>query len=179
MKKPDWKEWIEKKEECGKWLESYLKRGVLRKSSKNSKLYLKKSLHNLNFANWIFENSEMLKKELNDSFYDWIINIYYYAIYHAGISLMEKEGYNSKNHSATLCFLIYHHYHCEKELDVEEINLIASSLEKEEIETLGFSKELREKACYDVGESFEKSLAENIKEQAVSFVSKIRGILNE
>jgi uncharacterized protein (UPF0332 family) len=179
MKKPDWKEWIEKKEECGKWLKSYLKRGVLRRSSKRSQLYLKKSLHNLNFANWIFENSEMLKKELNDSFYDWIINIYYYAIYHAGISLMEKEGYNSKNHSATLCFLIYHHYHCEKELDVEEINLIASSLEKEEIETLGFSKELREKACYDVGEFFERPFAENIKEQAVSFVSKIRGILNE
>ena len=45
------------------------------------------------------------------------------------------------------------------------------------VETLGISKELREKACYDVHESFEKRLAEQIREQAVDFANKIKELL--
>lgn len=109
--------------------------------------------------------------------HDWVIGMYYYAIYHAALALMSKEGCASKNHSATLCFLMYHHYHAQKALDKEDVKLIASSLEREDIETLGVSKELREKACYDIHESFEKRLAEQIQEDAVNFANKIKVLL--
>ena len=108
-----------------------------------------------------------------------MINIYYYAIYHAALALMSKEGYTSKSHAATLSFLIYHHYHLQKALDKEEVELIASSLAREDIEAMGFSKELREKACYDIHQQFEKGLAEQIREQAVEFANKIKILLKE
>ena len=50
-------------------------------------------------------------------------------------------------------------------------------MNREDIETIGFSKELREKACYDVHEHFERRLTEQIREQAVKFVNKIRSLL--
>ena len=90
---------------------------------------------------------------------------------------MSKEGFISKNHSATLAFLIYHHYHSQKALEKEEVELIASSLDKEDIEIVGISKELREKACYGIHETFEKQLAEQIREQAVEFANKIKKLL--
>ena len=90
---------------------------------------------------------------------------------------MSKEGFTSKSHSATLAFLIYHHYHSQKALQKEDVELIASSLNREDIETLGVSKELREKACYDVHELFEKRLAEQIREQSVDFANKIKLLL--
>ncbi|MFH1358540.1 MAG: HEPN domain-containing protein [archaeon] len=179
MKKPDWKVWLENKKECEFWLNNYLRKKILRKSEDESKLYLKKTDHNLNFANWILDkHNNIIKNELrNETFYDWCINIYYYAIYHSIQALISKEGYKSKNHSATLCFLIYHHYHLQNSINEEDVNLVASSLNKEDIEVIGDSKEMREKACYDVHEMFEKSLAENFREKTVNFINKIKVLL--
>ena len=59
----------------------------------------------------------------------------------------------------------------------DEVELVAKSLDKEDIETLGISKELRERANYNVHETFEKNLAEDIREQAAGFVNKIKLIL--
>ena len=39
------------------------------------------------------------------------------------------------------------------------------------------TKELREKACYNIHESFEKKLTEQIKAEAVDFVNKIKLLL--
>ncbi len=180
MKKPDWKFWLKDKKECKLWLDNYIKKGILRKSSDESLLHLRKTDHNLNFANWTFEKHKK-KVEIfeEETFYDWVINIYYYAIYHAALAMMGKEGYKSKSHTATLCFLIYHHYHLQKALNKEDVELIATSLSKEDIETIGFSKELREKACYDVHELFEQKLANQIREKAVNFVNKIKLLLSE
>lgn len=179
MKKPDWRLWMKNKEECKLWLNNYIKRNILRKSSDDSQLHLRKTNHNLNFANWIIEKHKAEIPEVfgKETFYDWIINIYYYAIYHAASALVSKEGYKSKSHAATLCFLIYHHYHLQNALDEEDVELIATSLSKEDIEMVGFSKELREKACYDVHESFEQKLLENIRKQAINFINKIKSLL--
>ena len=179
MRKPDWKLWLKDKRECKFWLDSYIRKKILKKSFNESKLHLKRTDHNLTFANWIIEKHKDEISEVfgGDNFYDWVISIYYYAIYHAALALMSKEGFTSKNHSATLAFLIYHHYHSQKALEKEDVELIASSLDREDIETLGISKELREKACYDVHESFEKKLAEQIKEEAVDFANKIKVLL--
>ncbi|MBI4981001.1 hypothetical protein HZC30_05605 [Candidatus Woesearchaeota archaeon] len=179
MKKPNWKLWLEDQEECKFWLDSYIRKRILRKSSDESRLYLRRADHNLTFANWIMEKHKTEIPEVfgDDTFYDWVISIYYYGVYHAALALMSKEGYTSKNHSATLAFLIYHHYHSQKALEREDVELIASSLDREDIEALGLSKELREKACYDVHEQFESRLAEQIHEQAVDFANKIKSLL--
>src|SRR3989338_4287809 len=179
MRKPDWKLWLKDKRECKFWLDSYVRKNILKKSADESRLYLKRTDHNLTFANWIIEKhkDEIQEAFGGDNFYDWVISIYYYAIYHAALALMSKEGFTSKNHSATLAFLIYHHYHSQKALEKEDVELIASSLDREDIETLGVSKELREKACYDVHELFEKRLAEQIREEAVDFANKIKLLL--
>ncbi len=88
-------------------------------------------------------------------------------------------GYLSKNHSATLCFLIYHYYHREGLLKQEDVELVASSLSKEDIETIGFSKEARERASYEVHESFEEKLARDIRDKATDFVTKVKTILSQ
>jgi uncharacterized protein (UPF0332 family) len=156
MKKPDWKIWIKDNKECKFWLDIYIKKGVLRRSINESRLYLRKTEHNLNFANWIFEKNNKKFEIFNEeNYYDWITNIYYYAIYHSALALLSKKRYQSKSHSATLCFLIYFYCHKNKELDFDDVELVASSLSqeelsKEDIEIIGASKELREKACYDV-----------------------------
>lgn len=179
MRKPNWKLWLQDETECKFWLDSYIRKNILKKSSNESRLHLKRTDHNLTFANWIIEKhkDEIPEVFRGDNFYDWVISIYYYAIYHAALALMSKEGFTSKNHSATLAFLIYHHYHSQKALEKEDVELIASSLDREDIETLGISKELREKACYDIHEQFEKKLAEQIREEAVDFANKIKLLL--
>jgi uncharacterized protein (UPF0332 family) len=179
MKKPNWMIWLKNKEECRIWLEKYLKKRILRKSSKQHRLYLEKSNHNLVFANWIYEKhkDDIPKFFGEETFYDWAINIYYYAVYHAALALVSKQGYESKNHSATLCFLIYNNFHLEKTIDKDDVELIAASLNKEDIEIIGMSKKLRERASYDVHEIFEKRLAQQAKEQAVDFVNKIKELL--
>lgn len=179
MRKPNWKLWLEDKQECKFWLDSYTKKKILRKSQDDSRLYLKRTDHNLTFANWIIDKHKDEIPQIfgEEAFYDWAISIYYYGIYHAALALMSTEGFTSKNHSATLCFLIYRRYHLQNKLDKEDVKLIASSLDKEDIETLGISKELREKACYDIHEQFEKRLAEQIREQAVNFTNKIKFLL--
>ncbi len=181
MKKPDWRVWIKDRKECKNWLKSYLRRGVLRKTGDESRLYLRKANHNLNFANWVFEKhkDEIPKIFRDETFYDWIISIYYYAVYHSALALISKERHSSKSHSASLCFLIYYNYHLQKALDKEDIEIIANSLDKEDIETIGDSKELRERASYDVHELFEKKLAEQAREKAVNFINKIRVLLQE
>ncbi|MBU0457597.1 MAG: hypothetical protein ABH824_06520 [Nanoarchaeota archaeon] len=179
MKKPDWKLWLRDENECKFWLDNYVKKNILKKSSDDSKLHLKRTDHNLIFANWIIEKHKDEIPEVfgKDTFYDWVISVYYYAVYHAALALMSKERFTSKNHSATLSFLIYYHYHSQKALDKGDVELIANSLNREDIETLGFSKELREKACYNIHELFEKKLAEDIREQVVNFANKIKMLL--
>ncbi len=181
MRKPNWRKWLKDKEDCKFWLDRYIGNKVLQKKKDESQLYLRKTDHNLNFANWILEKHQDEIPEVfgDEAFYDWVVSIYYYAIYHAALSLISSDEYSSKNHSATLCFVIYHHYHLKKTLKEEDVELVADSLKKEDIEILGSSKELRERASYNVHEDFEKKLAEESREQAVEFVNKIKSLLEE
>ena len=55
MKKPDWKLWLNDKTECKFWMDNYIRKKILKKSSNESRLHLKRTDHNLTFANWIIE----------------------------------------------------------------------------------------------------------------------------
>lgn len=179
-KKPEWRIWLKDKKECKAWLNLYTRRKILRSSADESGLYIKKTEHNMNLANWILEKhaDEIPKMFGTENFYDWIVNIYYYAIYHAALALVSKNGYKSDNHSATICFLTFHYYHMTKQMKKEDIETVAISLSKEDIETIGVSKSLRERASYDVHEIFEKSIASDTRTKAINFVRKVREILS-
>lgn len=178
MKKPNWKLWLKDKNECKQWLDTYIRKNILKKTKNESEIYARQASHNINFANWVSEHHDEIPTTYEKERYDdWIITVCYYAIYHSALALLSKEGYASKNHAATLCFLIYHHFHSQKALDEEDVQLVAASLDKEDIKTMGETKELRERASYNAGEFFGENLRENIRAQAEKFRDKINELL--
>ena len=181
MKKPDWKLWLKDKDECKLWLGNYTKKQILRKDKDESSIYLKKSEHNLNLANWINDkhNNEIPQVFGNEAFYDWAIVIYYYAVYHAALALVSKLKYKTKSHAAAICFLIHYYYHRRKIVDEEDIELAATSLSGEDIETLTAAKSMRERASYDVHAVFEKTIAEDAKAKSAKFLNKVREVLEK
>ncbi|MAG20198.1 hypothetical protein CL618_02080 [archaeon] len=181
MKKPNWRLWLKDEKECKSWLDYYTKKKILRKRKDESKLYLKKTDHNLHLANWIMEKHKDEIPEMfgEEKFYDWTINMYYYAIYHSAMALVSKKNYSSKNHSATLCFLIYHFCHLQENIDEEDVELIVESLNKEDVETIGSSKEIREKASYDIHETFEYKLADDLRKQTIELINKIKLLIEK
>lgn len=178
MKKPDWNKWVNDKQECKLWLDNYLKKKMLIKTKNEEKHFFNKSEHNLNFASWLNEKQNELKDLFDDSFYDWVISGYYYAIYHSALALVSRLNYKSKSHLATLCFITFHYFHDNKLLKEEHLEVIAGSIEKEDIESVAKSKSLRERASYNVNEIFEKQLVDSTKAEAVNFIQKVRSILN-
>jgi len=156
---------------------------MLRKSSLNAKLYLKKAIHNLDFTNWIYDRhkDEIPSTFGNERFFDWVIVGYYYSIYHATLALIATRDLLSKSHLATLNALIVHFYHEVKRLDKGDIELVAESigktLEREDIEIVVYAKSLRERASYNASYEFEESLVKTAKENAVRFIEKAKAIL--
>lgn len=183
MKKPDWLEWLRRKNVCKHWHQYYLKQKMLRKSTLDSGLYLKKAVHNLDFTNWIYDKhrDEIPSTFGNERFFDWVIVGYYYSIYHAALALIATKNLLSKSHLATLNALILHFYHETKKLDKKDIELIAESigktLDKEDIEIVVNVKSLRERASYSASYEFEESLVKTAKENAIRFIGKVKAIL--
>jgi uncharacterized protein (UPF0332 family) len=183
MKRPDWREWLRRKDECKKRYRYYLKRRMLRKSSLDAKLYFRKAIHNLDFTNWIYDKhkDEIPSTFGNERFFDWVIVGYYYSIYHAALCLIATRGLASKSHLATLNALIFHFYHEAKRLDKRDIELVAESigktLERGDIEIVVYVKSLRERASYNASYEFEESLVKTAKEDAVRFIEKVKSIL--
>lgn len=179
MRQPDWRVWVKDRRLCKRWLAGYFKKRILRKTRLGKELYLKKANHNLDFANWVKEKhkDEIPKLFGDERFYDWVVNAYYYAIYHAALALVSEKGYLPKSHNATLCAVIYFCYHKQKRLEKRDIKLIKESIDRKDIEILTKTKDLRERASYDVSASFELALVEKAKTNAVYFLNKVRVIL--
>lgn len=112
-----------------------------------------------------------------ETYFDWVVIISYYAMYHSAIALLYKLGYKTNTHLATICVL------CKECLgktlerrDIERLSRVFE-LSEEEIKEIGRAKERREKASYSGSISFEKYLAEITIEDARKFVNKIADIL--
>ncbi|MDI6738054.1 MAG: hypothetical protein QME12_06090 [Nanoarchaeota archaeon] len=179
MKEPDWKRWVEDKQLCKRALQAYIKRRALRKPLLTADIYFRKARHNLDFANWLKDKH---KDEIpmlfgNDRFYDWCISAYYYAIYHAALSLISARSYSSKSHNATLCATIWFYYHQQKHLEKGDIELIGTAVNKGDIRLIAETKSIRERASYDASANFEFVLVERAKRNAVYFLNKVRDIL--
>ena len=129
--------------------------------------HIEKANHNLKFV-----KSTLELKEFND----WAIVSSYYSIYHASLALCALNGYSTKNHLATLLILIKEFY--GKGLTKEEIEVVGdTSIEKEEVLNYVEAKLYRTKASYSTEKAFDKNEAEILRQKAISFVNKVKEII--
>jgi uncharacterized protein (UPF0332 family) len=168
---------------CEEIFKSFLKKKAIKEDKlKAFKKHLDKSMNNLEFANYILEehNHSVKEKLPNKKFYDWCITIYYYSLYHSALALVSKAGFESKNHLATITALTLFYYHKNNILNKEEIEFLLNSfaIEKEDINFILDTKDLRERASYGV-ESFEQKQAEDLRVEVADFVNKCKEILEE
>jgi uncharacterized protein (UPF0332 family) len=168
---------------CEELFKHYLKTKVLRKTHPFFKKHINKAISNLELANYLLEehNFSIKEKLPNRKYYDWCITIYYYSIYHTSLALLAKLGYKSNSHFATLTAVTLFYFHKDNILKKEDINFILEKiyLDKNEIDFVIESKGLREKACYDVDESFNISITKTLQKETVDFVNKIKELLIE
>ena len=178
-----WSVWLENTKRLNRDFKKYVRKHIIRKiepSPNLSKIHLDKAFHNLDFANFTVQNQENINKRVwDETYYDWVIVIAYYAMYHAAMALLYKMGYKAGTHLATICVL------CKeclgKTLEKKDIENISAILElsEEEIKEIGRAKERREKASYSGSVSFEKQLAEMTLDDARNFINKVADILEK
>lgn len=178
---PKWQIWLNNRKKLDFDYNRYLKEETIRKITVNPrlvKIHLDKSFHNLDFANYTLKNQDKINKRIYDeTYYDWVVIISYYAMYHSATALLYKLGYKSSAHLATICIL------CKeclgKTLEKEDIEQLSKIFElgEEEIKEIGRAKERRERASYSGSISFEKHLAEMTIDDAIKFINKIADIL--
>lgn len=181
IKLKKWQVWLIKKKKLEKDFKIYLKNKTIRKITPNLRLvktHLNKAFHNLDYANFTLINQNKINKRFEDeTYFDWVIIISYYAMYHSATALLYKLGYKSSTHLATICILCKE---ClEKTLEKHDIEKLSRlfELNEEEIKEIVRAKERREKANYSGSISFEKHLAEITIDDARKFVNKIADII--
>lgn len=176
-----WHVWLENQKVLNRDFKKYVRQHIIRtieSSASLSKIHLEKAFHNLDFANFTVQNQESINKRVEDeTYFDWVIVISYYAMYHAAMALLYEMGYKAGTHLATICVL------CRECLgrtlekkDIEDISAILE-LSDEEIKEIGRAKDRREKASYSGSVSFEKHLADMTLDDARKFINKVADIL--
>lgn len=104
MKFHTWEHWLNKKNILENDFKSYIKKKIIRKGATSLEIqgHLKKAKRNLQFSRKVID-------EFKD-YYEWAITSYYYAVYHAALSLCASIGYKTKSHRGTICLLIKFFY---------------------------------------------------------------------
>ncbi|MFH0836808.1 MAG: hypothetical protein V1870_01640 [Candidatus Aenigmatarchaeota archaeon] len=183
FRKEKYEEWLNNSSKCRIAFKEFVKKGHVMKISEShiwSKRHLEKANHNLDFATLVADIHRNVIKENfpNQTFHDWITIAYYYAIYHAALALLANIGYKSKSHMETLCGVILYYYHKNKILDKKHIEVL-KQMDQESIEQFIEAQNLRERASYGVGVSFEERLSAMAKNDAIEFVNKAKEILEK
>lgn len=147
--------------------------------------YLRNARHNLLVANMMMsvtENKEAKKQlVLPDDFqcYSWVIAVSYYAMYHAALSALAKQDYESDDHQATK-YALAKLYVIKDELEKEALELFDQGkkiLEEEYIVTLDDARKKDRAARYSANPEYEKSKAEEIIKNARKFVKRLAEII--
>lgn len=170
MTKEIWEIWFENETRREKDFQRYFKSRKVKREIESEILmqgHLEKADHNLKFV-----KSTLKLKEFND----WAIVSAYYAIYHASLALCALKKYSTKDHLATLLILIKEFY--KKGLTKEEIKTFGkTTIEKEEVLYYVEAKKKRTKASYSTQKIFDKNDAENLRAKAISFVNRVKEII--
>lgn len=129
--------------------------------------HIAKSNSNLEFVDFLIKNNK---------FFDWAVIGLYYSVYHASLALLSKNGFASKNHNATLCFIIRNFSQISKE-EIELINSLAIS--KEDIAFYSGLKDERSKASYSTSLFFNKKAVEELREKSIKLINKIKLVIEQ
>ena len=146
-----------------------LKRNLIREETTKSltEAHIEKTKHNLRTADLL-----IYYKEFND----WAVISLYYALYHSCLALLAKKGYSSKNHTATLLFILENY----SEISKEELEMIDNvSITKSEAEFYTSLKQKRQDASYSTNSIFTEILIEKIRKDTISFINKVELILEK
>jgi uncharacterized protein (UPF0332 family) len=126
--------------------------------------YLAKAKHNMEFFT-INKN--------NAKFGDWLVVTLYYALYHSALALLAHKQHVSKNHTATLLFLIK-----EYSINQEEAQLISElSISKDDAELYTDLKTDRHQASYNTKALFTENKIEQYRSAVVDFIQKAQEII--
>lgn len=144
----------------------FIRKEQLTKITTNKKLiqaHIKKAEHNLGIL-----------KQLNEDYNDWKIIGLYYCLYHSCLALLANKGYSSKNHTATLIFLLKEY----SQITNEEINLIEElQIKDEDAKFYTQLKQERHNANYSTDIFYDHKKIEEVRIKTVTFLNKVRGIL--
>lgn len=148
----------------------YERKNIIRRISSRKNLieaHIEKSDYNLEFVYFLLKNNQ---------YFDWAVVGLYYSLYHASLSLLAKKGYTSKDHSATLCFLIKHF----SEFSAQDFHLYSTLLlRKDEITFYTTLKKERQLASYATNQIFTKEYAEELQRKTISYTNKVKMILSQ
>jgi len=140
MKPRKWQVWLLNKTQLEIDFKSYYANKIIREIPANqrlAKVHIGKAFHNLDFANFTLTNQDKINKRLKDeTYFDWVIIISYYAMYHSAMALLYKLGYKSATHLATICIL------CKE--------CLGKTLQKDDIEKLSRLLELSEEEIKEI-----------------------------
>ncbi len=156
--------------------------------------HITKAKHNIRLASKLFDDSDNFLIQLGldlekfspaifdklDSntelvFYDWVISISYYAIYHSFLSALFTIGYTSKNHACVITAINYFFSKKMKKLENRTIKAVEriKTLDSKYIDGTWNAKERREEANYSPNIFIERILAK----QTLEFARELRGEL--
>jgi len=141
------------------------KEQLIKKNTKGlAQAHISKAKHNLEF----FE-----KNKQNYNFKDWLIVILYYSLYHCALALVTNKNYVSKNHTATLIFLLK-----EYNISKEEANLLEDlSISKNDAKFYDTLKTQRHYASYNTNYAFSEEIINNYKKRVIEFMQKTMEII--
>ena len=159
--------YYENKKALDKKIQEYKKNKQLIAQEKNKALcyaHIEKAKHNISFFN---------KNEKEGQYNDWLTVILYYALYHAALALVTNKNYKSKNHNATLLFIIQQY-----KISIKEAILIQElAINKEDAELYTTLKRDRQKASYSTNTQITTARIKNYKERVIEFIQKTKEIL--
>ena len=145
----------------------YIQKKLLKPIEKDHDLvgaHIEKAKHNLRF----FDNNAK-----HDGYDDWLIVTLYYTLYHLVLALITQKEFSSKNHTASLIFLIKHYIQFKEDIRL----LYELSIKKEDAELYTELKEERHKASYDTQHNFSKKKITEYREKVITFLHKTEELI--
>ena len=120
------------------------------------------------------EHNLKLLINLNSEFNDWKIISLYYALYHSCLALLAKKNYVSKNHTATLIFILKNY----TQIEANDISLIDElQLKEEDAKFYTFLKQERHNANYSTTTFYNNDNIEYFRKKTIKFLNKVKIIL--
>lgn len=162
--------WMYDKDALEKSYQSYLDKRIIKRVPKTESLvnaHMEKSDRNIEFSYFLISSQK---------YPDWAIVGFYYALYHASLALLANVGFSSKDHTATLCFLM-RHYVVFSEEDLKLYDSLV--LTKDEVESYTTLKSERQKASYSTEDAFDLDNVNILREKSIRFINKVKSILEE